>query len=206
MSVKGTNHVWVEFDDDAFDADQPMSCYRAWTLMQNGQHLVDSSGQYRVNVCARAGSSLKSSGLDGATPRTLAWEFPLTMMYAEHPPNFDVRVAGYITGDASLGSYVATVVAIGDEHDPWGSASPAALYYATATTTSTAATWVIDEQFIWAEPSNEYMRMLRPYTVAENSTTDRVRVVMVRFEVSVASDAPSSGNASIAAVQLREFA
>ena len=214
MSAKGLNQAWIEMPAASFDADQPMSCYRAWNCMQNLQHLIDSSGQYRVNTVATTGKFILGHGYTGSDPpvlpppSSLSWEFPLTMMHPEHPPNFDIRVAAMISDDGEPdATIVASVTAIHDNHDIWGGASQVGrLYYSTATVDSETASWVIDDQFIWPQPTTDYLQMLRRYTVTENGGSALIKEVVVRFTIAARIAEGSSQTVRVVGAQFREFA
>ena len=214
MSAKSYNQAWIGMPTASFNADQAMSAYRAWTCMHNLQHLIDSSGQYRVNTVATTGKFILGHGYTGSDPpvlpppSSLSWEFPLTIMHAESPPNFDIRVAAAIADDTEDDAQlVATVTAIHDNHDIWGGASPVGrLYYATAAVSSETASWVIDEQFIWPQPTTDYLQMLRRYTVSENGGSAQIKEVMVRFTIAARIVEGSSQTVYVVGAQFREFA
>lgn len=211
MSAKSYNKTYIDMASSAFNADQPMSAYRAWNCLHNLQHLIDSSGQYRVNTVATTGKFLLGHGLIDddpdytPPPGSLSWEFPLTMMHPESPPNFDIRVAARISDDTQdAATVVAAVTSLRDDRDIWGGGAER-MFFASASVTSETSSWVIDEQHIWPAPTNDYLRMLRTFTVTENGGTSPVRVVMVRFTVSIIATDPDQ-DGYITGVQFREFA
>lgn len=210
MSAKGYNKTYIAMPSQSFNADQSMDAYRSWNCLHNLQHLIDSSGQYRVNTVALFGGALFTHGLvDGNAPppASMSWEFPLTMMHAEHPPHFDVRVAARVNDDAEDdATVIASVNALHDNRDLFGGASPIGLYFKSASVSSETASWVIDEQKTWGTPTNDYMRMLRGYYVTENGGSAGVRLVMVRLTVAIRIANTASEDAHIVGVQFREYA
>jgi len=203
MSERSNPAYYTTMPTAAFNADEPLSTLRSWHLMNNAQHLIDSSPQYRVNWgIATDASGIEYTTDDGTTPVYAAWEFPITMVRRENMPNFDIRVASICGSGVTDALITAALAPITSRPERTGAANDQQIFRYTSTATATAIGWTIDTQYEWSGPNNSYLDSRRGFAVTESSLKEPVQIVMARLEITVLGN---GGTVRVCSVQLREY-
>lgn len=194
---------WSPFADD-----EPVSSYTAWVMRNNIQSRLDQSGQYRVNWVADVDDVLGGDGGAEITvpsfhptahqqgdETTIRFVFPLTSIRADRPMQLDVRIGarsfngGNVTIDASIFPYK----------------SPAQILWTATqgTTSSSTASWVVDELATWTEELR--YRSATQFLSQDNDASSEVSTVLVDLVELRIIGTCDSGTGLLSGVQVREY-
>lgn len=104
MSASTVRGYALRAPDDAFNATQPVSSWRATELCSNLLHFTDEFCQHRVNWIA-TDPEVGTDGIEGSQAITRVWcqAYPHTWLGPNKPANVDLHVqAAGILSDATL--------------------------------------------------------------------------------------------------------
>jgi hypothetical protein len=199
------------------DDGEALAAVDAFLLRSNIDHLIDSSGQYRVNWAEGKGlrtfGHLQLGTEDNASYEWTmrSWDFPLLFRSIAFAFSLDIRVATMLTGDCLEGEVYADLNTITSPNLVISNGpNPGALYYNRLTTSTASANWAIDEQKVFNK--NEVPSSVnRVFTTQEDGQARIAIVPMVRLTVGIRSTvfdegAVASGSgAFVVGVQVREY-
>lgn len=186
-------------------ADAPFDVAHSHKLLNNISHLKDVSAQYRINWCAAAGSGgYYHKGLYGGTP---IWvhRFPVARTYTGKPLDLDVRV-----GAKTASGTVGVLMRICQDWAPFPCVGnddlPGVLAYATASTASTSAAWVIDDVFQIGESAGYVPSVHRGWDLPVDDGSRGVsRQIALRIEIELTEVGIGEADQyGLTAVQVRE--
>lgn len=208
MSYHSNSPHSIAFNTNLFNADAPLSVHRAYWLRSNIQQLVDQSGQYRVNWVTDTRDEEGASGPNIASASgeySLCCVFPITVIEQRHPMNLDIRVAARISGSATSASVSANLYAYtGVANNSVGQS----LWAGSGASSSTTASWVIDETFEWSDYDLRALQGTKRYISRDadaSSIPGTGLLHMMQLNLVLTGAFSGSGLAHICGVQVREY-
>lgn len=211
MSANSYRKYFEFFETTAwtpFSADEPISAYTAWITRNNIQHLVDQSGQYRVNWVADVddvtggdgGAEITVPGFhptahqQGSTT-VIRYVFPLTSIRPDRPMQLDIRIGAR--------SQAGGTVTINADLVPYKRPSQILWSATQGQTTSATASWIIDELATWTDESRH--RTHTPFTSVDNDASSVPGVSILDLVELEIRGSCSAGSGLLSGVQVREY-
>ena len=199
MSGSSANGSWIYIDDNAFEADYPVSTAHAYTARQNVAHLIDSAGQYRVSWLGKSGRTDELAIASGPHDSEPFWSmpFPLTMLNQDGITGLFTRVGIRTSGGDGVTANVRYVW----DSEPVDSPSAHVLHSWSDSTTNSTGEWVEDVKL--GVDTRVILPGLRTFRIEEGGTDHTTTLYMARIEIKLES--LTSDDGALLGVQVIEF-